>query len=205
MNLFERAKNILLTPKTEWPVIDGETDSVGSVFTGYAMPLAAIGPIVGAFGVFLLGSLFASFLGGMAHLGIGLGLGLAVLGFLMALVSVFVLGLIINALAPTFGGTSDQGRAIKLAVYSSTSSWIGGLFAFVPLLGGLIAFAAWLYSIYLLYVGLPVMMKAPAEKAVGYTVVVIIAAILLWLLVSFAIGALTTMAMVGGMAALGAH
>lgn len=205
MNLFERAKNILLTPNTEWPVIDGEADSVGSVFTGYAMPLAAIGPIVGALGMFLLSSLFGSFLGGLVHLGIGLGLGLALLGFIMALVSVFVLGLIINALAPTFGGTPDQGRAIKLAVYSSTSSWIGGLFTFIPLLGGLIALAAWVYSIYLLYVGLPVMMKAPAEKAVGYTVVVVIAAILLWLLVSFAIGAVTTAAMVGGMARLGMH
>jgi hypothetical protein len=205
MNLFERAKNILLTPNTEWPVIDGEADSVGSVFTGYAMPLAAIGPIVGALGVFLLSSLFGSLLGGLVHLGIGLGLGLALLGFIMALVSVFVLGLIINALAPTFGGTPDQGRAIKLAIYSSTSSWIGSLFTFIPLLGGLIALAAWVYSIYLLYVGLPVMMKAPAEKAVGYTVVVVIAAILLWLLVSFAIGAVTTAAMVGGMARLGMH
>lgn len=202
MNLIQRAKNIILTPKTEWPVIAEESDSVGSVFTGYAMPLAAIGPIFGALGMLVFSSLLGA---GLVHIGAGLGIGIAVIGFVMALISVFVLGLITNALASTFGGTANQGQAIKLAIYSSTASWIGGLFGFIPFLGGLIAFAAWLYSIYLLYTGLPVMMKAPAEKAVGYTVVIIIAAILLWLLVSFVIGTITAMAMVGGMAALGAH
>ena len=35
------------------------------------------------------------------------------------------------------------------------------------------------YSLYLLYLGLPVLMKSPKEKALGYTLVVVLAAIVL--------------------------
>jgi hypothetical protein len=45
MALLDRVKNILLTPKTEWPVIAGETATVSSIYTGYVMILAAIGPV----------------------------------------------------------------------------------------------------------------------------------------------------------------
>ena len=43
-------------------------------------------------------------------------------------------------------------------------------------------------GLYLLYLGLPVLMKAPAEKALGYTAVVIIAAIVLFLIVGLETG-----------------
>jgi len=49
------------------------------------------------------------------------------------------------------------------------------------LLGGL-------YSLYLLFVGLPRLMKAPADRAMGYTVVTIICAIVVWVLVAYVAG-----------------
>lgn len=185
MNLIERAKNIVLRPKTEWPVIAGETPSTTDLFTGYAIPLALIGPVAGFIGF----SAFGAMIPGGMQLGAGLGLVSAVLSFVLALAAVFVLGLIINALAPTFGGTQDKAQALKLAVYASTPSWLGGIFGLIPLLS-ILSLLASAYSIYLLYLGLPVLMKSPQEKSVAYTAVAIAAAIVLWIIVSALTGAM---------------
>jgi hypothetical protein len=61
-------------------------------------------------------------------------------------------------------------------VYSYTPAWIAGVLHIIPTLGLLIIFAA-LYGLYLLYLGLPVLMKCPQDKAAGYTVIVVVCAI----------------------------
>ena len=45
MNLVDRIKNILLSPRTEWPTIAGETATVQSLYVGYILILAAIAPL----------------------------------------------------------------------------------------------------------------------------------------------------------------
>jgi len=175
MGLIDRAKNILLQPKQEWPVIDAEQTSTGALYTGYIIPLAAIGPVASLIGWSALG-MRVPFVGSY-RIPIGIGLRMAVVQYVLALIGVFVLGLIINALAPTFGGQKNQTQALKVAVYSSTAAWVAGIFGIIPALAILSILG--LYSLYLLYLGLPILMKAPQDKAVGYTVVVIISAIVL--------------------------
>jgi hypothetical protein len=178
MALAERVKKILLQPKQEWPVIDGEAATMAQLYTGYIMPLAAIGPVASAIGwsVFGLSMPFT----GSYRVPIGFAVRSAVVQYVLALVGVFVLGLIIDALAPTFGGQKNQLQAFKVATYSSTAAWVVGIFSLIPALSilGILA----LYSLYLLYLGLPVLMKAPADKATGYTVVVVLVAIVLAML-----------------------
>lgn len=176
MSLMERAKKIVLQPKTEWPVIDGEQTTTGALYTGYIIPLAAIGPIAQVIGWSVFG-LSLPFVGSY-HMPIGFALRAAAISYVGSLISVFVLSLIIDALAPTFGGQKNQMQALKVAAYSATAAWLAGIFAIIPALAilGLLG----LYSLYLLYLGLPVLMKSPEDKAVGYTVVVILCAIVLW-------------------------
>jgi hypothetical protein len=100
----------------------------------------------------------------------------------LGLVGVYVLALIINALAPTFGGTSNLTQALKVAAYGATAAWVGGVFHLFPLLGILGLLAA-LYTLYLLYLGLPVLMKSPPYRSFGYTVWVVIAAIVLFVVI----------------------
>ncbi len=181
MALADRVKNILLSPQKEWEVIDQEPATVGGLYTGYIMPLAAIGPIAQAIGYSVFG-LPIPFVGtnrtpiGQAILG-------AVVSYALMLVGVYVLALIIDALAPTFNGTKSQIQALKVAAYSSTAGWLAGIFSLIPALGilGILG----IYSLYLLYLGLPVLMKSPKEKAMGYTAVVILAAIVLFMLIGF--------------------
>jgi Yip1-like protein len=180
MALMERAKNILLQPKQEWPVIDTEQTSVGGLYTGYIIPLAAIGPIASVIGWSVFG-MRVPFAGSM-RIPIGFGIRNAVITYVLGLVSVFVLALIIDALAPTFGGQKNQIQALKAAAYSSTAAWVGGIFGLIPALA-ILGLLALIYSLYLLFLGLPVVMKAPQDKAVGYTVVVILVAIVLYFVI----------------------
>lgn len=175
MNLVERVKRILLSPQTEWEVIDTESTTPAQLYTGYIVPLAAIGPIAQLIGYSVFGVGLP--LVGTYRVPLGYALTSAIVTFAMTLVSTYVLALIVDALAPTFNGKRSQIQALKLVAYSSTAIWVAGIFALIPALWFLSLLG--IYSLYLLYLGLPVLMKTPQEKALGYTLVVVIAAILL--------------------------
>jgi Yip1-like protein len=197
--LLERAKNILLKPNVEWPIIAAESSSTGKLYTGYIVPLATIGPLASIIGLSLVG-ISVPFLGTVRTPILSSAL-YAVVAFILALVGVFVLALIIDALAPTFSGEKNQGQALKVAAYSYTPAWLAGILSLVPMLSMLVVIAA-IYSLYLLYLGLPILMKAPKEKALGYTAVVVICAIVLGVIVSVISG---TVMGTRGMSLMGMH
>lgn len=200
MGLVDRVKNILLTPKTEWPVIAGEQSSTGDLMGGYVAPLAGISVLCGFVGSSVIGMSLP--LVGTYRTPILAGIGVAVFSFVMAFVGIFILSLIIDALAPTFGGEKSPGQAMKVAVYSYTPAWIAGILGIIPALG-LIGVIIALYGLYLLYLGLPRLMKNPAEKSIGYTAVVVICAIVINILFSMMAGGVLMLtgggAMMGGM------
>lgn len=181
MALMDRVKGILLTPKKEWPVIDAEQASVGGLYTGYIIPLAAITPIASIIGWSVFG-MSIPFVGSI-RLPIGYAVRNAAVTYVLGLVGVYVLALIIDALAPTFGGQKNIVQALKAAAYSYTAAWVAGILTIIPMLGIIVLIVS-LYSLYLLYVGLPIVMKAPQEKAMGYTVVVVLVAIVLWIVIA---------------------
>ncbi|MDB5715027.1 MAG: hypothetical protein JWO15_2424 [Sphingomonadales bacterium] len=180
--LFDRVKAILTTPKTEWPLIDAEPMTIGAIYRSYVVPLAAIGPVAGLIGSLAFGY---SIMGATYRPTIGSALGMAVVGYVSALVGVYILALIIEYLAPQFGAVKDRTQAFKVAAYGWTAAWVVGIFSLIPQLSVLVILG--LYSLYLVYLGLPVVMKAPADRAMSYVAVVIVVAIVL----SFIIGILT--------------
>lgn len=198
--LVARVKGILLQPKSEWLKIDGEFATTKSLFTRYAMILAAIGPVCS-----LLGGQLMPIMG--VKLSIVGAIVVALVSYGMSLLGVFLLGLIINALAPNFGGTSNKVQAMKLAVYSWTAAWLAGVFGLIPMLGILAILG--LYSFYLLFVGLPILMKVPEDKKVGYFIVTVIAGIVMYVLISMIVSVISAsfvVASVGmaGLAGMGA-
>jgi len=191
MALKDRVQNIIVKPSQEWDVIAGETTSTPDLIKNYALPLVAIGVIAGFIGSTLIGSFrFAT------------GLAVAIAAGVMALVGVYVLGLIINALAPKFGGEKNSAQALKLAVYSATPGWVAGVLNILPALGVLASLAG-LYGLYLLYLGLPRLMKNPADKSVPYTVVVVVCAVGIAIVINMVIGAVIGGAMVGAAVSTG--
>lgn len=189
MDLIARAKNMLMAPKTEWRVVAAEATDVASLYTGYIVPLAAIPPVCGFIGFSIVG------MGGM-HMGFGRGLISALVQYVLSLVAVYVSAFIASKIAPSFGGREDLVQALKLIAFSATASWVGGVFGLLPVL--LILSAAMsLYSLYLLFVGAAVVMEVPEDRAVGYSVAVIVLTIGVFLILFYAAGSVVGHRMMG--------
>lgn len=170
--LIERVRNVLLSPRTEWPVIAQEQTNVAALYIGYIMILAAIPAVCRFVGYTAL-----------SPLSIGANFLMMILNYAFALGMVFVVALIIDALAPAFGAQKSQIQALKTAAYASTASWVAGVFLIIPFVGWIIALAGSIYSLVQLYFALPHTMKSPPEKTGGYFVVVlVIVLVLMWLI-----------------------
>ncbi|MDR3386307.1 MAG: Yip1 family protein [Rudaea sp.] len=187
--LIARIKNILLAPKTEWPVIAAEPDSVAGLYKNYIIYVAALTPVATFIGTLLFGIHIP--LLGTIHVGFGALLAQLILGYAVSLGVTFLMALIINALAPSFGGTADQVQALKAAAYSYTAAWVVGVLNILPGLGALVfllVIAAAIYGIYLLFLGLQQTMKSPADRAGGYTAVVVIVGIVVGWVFALVVG-----------------
>jgi hypothetical protein len=196
MSLIERAKAICLSPASEWTTIEGERAEAPALIIGYVLPLAGVAAVAQLIGLSVVGQSFG--LLGTYRMPFTTGLELAIASLLFAVVGVVVLSFIIDALAPTFGAEKSRERAIKVAVYSATPVWVAGVLQIVPALGVVVLLGS-LYALYLLYLGLPRLMKCPAEKSAGYLGSVIASAIVIGLVGTLVIGRLgrveaTTMA-----------
>lgn len=188
MNLVQRITNICLNPKTEWPVIEAETHSAADLYKKYIIILSAI-PIIASFiGMTMIGINIPFF--GSMRIPMGMGLTNMVLSFGLSLVSIYVISLIVDALAPSFGGEKNPIQALKVVAFAFTPAWIAGILNIIPSLGILVLIASF-YSIYVLYLGLPVLMKAPQEKAVAYTAVSVICAIVFAVISGFIVTAVS--------------
>lgn len=186
MNLVDRVKNILITPKTEWEVIKNEQTSTSDLFTKYVLILALI-PVIATFiGQSLIGISLGPF--GSYKIPVSNGLIYAVVYYILSIVGVYLVAFIIDALAPSFGSTKNMDASLKVAVYSYTAAWIAGIFSIIPILGilGILG----LYSLYLMYLGLKIVKDTPQDKLVGYLVVVIIIAIVIYFVIGMIVAAI---------------
>jgi hypothetical protein len=181
MSLFDRAKNIIVSPKTEWDAIGNEEPNIRQILISYVIPLALIPTIAIIIGYGLIGIYgFSS---------IDYGLAMALVQILNAILSVFVAAFVIDALAPSFGSEKNIGRAFQLVAYSMTPVWVGGIFNLVPAIGWLGSLFG-LYGLYLLFVGLSPQMKTPEDKKVGYIIVSIIVMIIVYFVIAAILSAI---------------
>ena len=197
MSLIDRVQAILLKPKQTWPVVAAEGGDVAGIFTGYVMILAAIPAVANFIGMTLFG------IGGFGitvRIPIVSALLNLIVGYLLTLVLVFVLSLIVEALAPTFGGTKNRLAAVKVVAYSMTALWVAGILGLMPALAVFGALIGLAWAVYLLYTGLPVLMRTPADKAGAYTAVVVVCA----LVAAVVIGAVSGFFLSRGSLGLGA-
>jgi hypothetical protein len=175
MNAAWRAHAVVADPSAEWARIENEPGDAAYLLTGYVAPLALIPAIFGLIGDCVVGVegpgariLRAPIFDGVFG---------AVFGYVMSCATVLVLGLLINLLAPMFGGRRDFDSAFKLAVYSFTPVWLAGIFLLAPGLRflGLLGF----YGAYLLWRGLPRLMKSPEPRIPAFAAIVVASACVL--------------------------
>lgn len=185
MNLVERVKNIIVSPKTEWDIIQQEETTPANLLLSYVAILALIPAIAGIIGQSVVG---ITLLGTSFHVPIIWSIIGAVVQYILAFVGVYIVAFVADALAPSFGGQKNSIQAMKGVVFSYTPMWIAGIFAIIPILGWLAILG--LYGFYLLYLGLPRLMNVPQERALGYVVVVIVVAIIVYFIFGGIVGAI---------------
>ena len=185
---LERVRRILLAPSAEWRLIASEAASPRELYVGYVAPLAAIAVAASLVGRTLAASPADRIAAALVH---------AALAYPLCFLGVFLVALIVDRLAPSFGGRRDALAALKLTVYGFTPGWLAGVFNVVPALSVLAILGA-LYALYVICLGLPVLMRCPAAKAAGYAAVAVLCAIGTWAL--FAALALWGTAGIGRMA-----
>jgi len=180
MNLVERAKGIMFKPSETWAVVKNEQTTIKELFVSYAAILAIIPAVAAFMGMSLIGTSMLGihfripFIAGLVHM---------IVSYVLSLVGVYVVAFIIDALAPSFNSRKDILSATKVAVFAFTPAWVGGIFMIVPMLGLLTVLAS-LYGLYVLYVGLPILMETPKDKALGYFIVVIIVSIVVSIIIN---------------------
>lgn len=202
--MVARVKALLMRPSPTWDEIDAESATVAGLFRGWVLPLAAIPVVAGA-----VGRLAFGVSGGFMGFGFSWRpsplwvVGNALLQYGLGIAMVFVMGVVINGLAKTFGAVQDHTQAMKLAAYAPTASWVAGALMLVPQLA-IVAVLGGLYSLYLLYVGLPKLMKAPEERGLPYFGAVVVVAILASIVIGIATNSIMGVGRMGGMAGAGA-
>jgi hypothetical protein len=176
MDLIARIQHLLLDPKSEWNLIASERTTPGNLITGYVAILAAIPVICGFIGTSIIG------VGGHRTPVIA-GIVSAVSSYALSIAGVFIMAFVIDFLADKFGGQRNFLSAMKVAAYAPTAGWLAGVFTAIPILS--IFSLLGLYTFYLFYTGLPILMKVPEYRATGYLLTVMVSIIIIWSIIMF--------------------
>lgn len=164
MNLVERAKNIIISPKTEWEVIANEEPNAKQILFSYVLPLAFIPAIASVFGSIIFNPFGFGF-------GLAIGIGMAIIYLIISATSIMASAFIVDALAPNFGSQKNYGRSVQLIAYSITPMFVLGILNIIFFIGWLFMLVGIGYGIYIMYLGLGNIMKTPEDKKVGYLIV----------------------------------
>jgi hypothetical protein len=175
MNPTIRATAMLIDPLTQWKLIEQESGDPAFLLSRYVALLGLVPALFGFVGASFIGAEISA--ANSVRAPIFDGLFGALFGYAESFITVLLLGLIINLLAPLFGGQKDFASAFKLAVYSYTPVWLAGIFLLLPGLRFLVLTG--FFGAYILAVGLPRLMKPPQQAAPMYTIAVVICAFVL--------------------------
>jgi len=178
VNIVDRAKNILITPKSEWTIIDKESGNSNAILASYILPML----FVGALATFIGQGLIGENIGGFNTASVKAGLIGALLYVALSIVTVYIVAVAIDALAPSFESEKNWNKSFQLAAYSLTASYVGAVFLIFPALN-IIVILCTIYCIYQLYTGIPIMKKTAADKQVAYLAVVILITVVAVILV----------------------
>jgi hypothetical protein len=191
MDIMSRVKTILLKPKEEWIAIKEESTTVPQLFTSYAMILAAIPAASQFIGLAIFGRHIP--FRGMVRYGFGTAFFYAIFSYIATLLTAYVLGVVINALATSFASKKDQVNAMKLSVYSMTAAWVAGVVHLIPVLG-VLAWIGLLYGLYILYLGFSsALMDTPKDRVLAYFLVSLAVAIAVTIVLNLILGAIFLM------------
>jgi hypothetical protein len=178
MKIFNTARDLILYPEKTWDVLKEIKDNK-FIFT-YPLVLSFVQPLAIIVGYGVVGLWVGQI--GYFRLSLSNAFYSALVAYFLSLLGVVVAGFLILVIANYFSAEGDINSAMKLAVFSSTAPLLAGIFQIIPGIRILTVLA--MYGAYLLYVGIPKIMKAPHDKESPFIFSAIIATIILMLLIN---------------------
>jgi hypothetical protein len=172
MKAAVRAKAMLVDPAAEWIAIERESGDPAFLLSRYVAVLALVPALAGFIGTSLIGVVVPG--AGLMRAPLFDGVFGAIFGYVLTVATMLVLGFVINLMAPLFGGQKGFDNAFKLVVYSYTPVWLAGIFLVLPGLRFLVLTG--FYGAYVLWTGLPRLMKSPPQKSLIYVAVSVVCA-----------------------------
>ena len=185
--MIDRAQKVLSGPKQVWPAIKMDGESATEVYRNYLIYLAIIPALATFIGESMVGYA-VPFESKVLYVPLGRGLLGMVLRYLLILAGVYAAAWLIAAIAPKFEGSRDVTSALKLVGYSATAGWLASALYIIPRLGDLSVFG-YVYSAYVLFIGVPIMMESSEEKSTSYAIVSLAITLVSMIIVSMIVNA----------------
>lgn len=172
MSYLQPIINLLLHPKSGWDNIAHQEITIGGLYIRYILPWVLLIPVslLIAWASYEYPSEIAGhkMLPPPSNLLVFI---IAVVGYLANVLIVPITAFVANTKAAAFSGEKNFTQAMKVTTFSLIPCWMTPVTVLVPSLSVLQLFG--LYSPYLFFCGLPILMKVPQEKAVAYTLTVL--------------------------------
>lgn len=189
MKIVNQAKDIILKPKVALKQLKDEkiTKQDLLIYLGIMAIPGLIGIIVG-YGIVGL-SFGWGFSSWSYRLPIGWAVAWGIAQYILTIIGVIVFGYVFNMLAPSFSSKQNLMQSMKLVAYAITPVLLAGIFNIYPPIG-LITFLALIYSLYILYIGLPIYMGTPEDKRIIYIIVSIVVYAIIMSAISFVVSSI---------------
>jgi len=181
--MIARIRGLLVEPREEWARIAGARESTQAVVQRWILPLAAIGPVARAIGsrVFGWGNFGLTYTPTLTATIVT-----AIVGYALGVLGTLFVAFALAGTAPSFGGVRDSRQALKVAAYSASMVYLAGAFQLVPGLVFLCVLGG--YGFHLLYLGAPVLLRVPKDKAQPFALAMVAAAIVTYVIAFIAVG-----------------
>ncbi len=159
---------LFLTPRTEWRLISKENLDVTKIGIFRMLILAAVPTISSLIGINQIGWSLAG--NEFNRVALANALPMALAFYVLIIVFTLLMAYFTFAMERTFGEEASFGRCLLFVTYTATPMYIAGLIGLVPIvwLSVLVLLLAVGYSLYLLYLGIPIYMNIDEGK--GYVV-----------------------------------
>lgn len=162
--LLKHVPGLFIKPENEWKTIRGKKTSVKEVYLTLVLLLAAIPPLCGYIGTTMVGWQIAD--GPVVQLTDRSAIKISILFYLAILISIYAIGRMIHWMGETYGFNRTVARCVQLAAFTVTPLMLIGVFLLFSEIWViyLIGLPALVYSVYLLYTGVPIMLDVPRDK-----------------------------------------
>ncbi len=155
---------LLIHPDREWQAIRDKSESIGKLYLSHILILTLIPAAAGYYGSTHVGWRIGD--GQLIKLTSASSLQLTVLFYAAMLVGIYIIGKFIDFFAATYSVDTKRRYGVTLAGYAVTPVLLLGVIAAYPNIwvNMLVGFIAITYAVYLLYEGLPILMKIPEDR-----------------------------------------